>query len=211
MTKIILFGRPGSGSAVCEALLELTGTPYEMTVMNKRDDGSYPPELFVVNPLGQVPALYTQDGTLLTESGAIAIWIADIASQTQLAPAIRDPNRAKYLRVMFFMAANCYMSALRFYYPHRYSTDESHADAIRYKAREHMDREFAILTEILGANEFLVGDTLSAADIYLSMMISWEEDGATFAKQFPALAGLNGRVWGNESVAAVWQRNGFAQ
>lgn len=209
MSKIILFGRPGSGSAVCEALLDLTGTHYEMKVMNKRDNGTYPPELFAVNPLGQVPALYTQDGTLLTESGAIALWIADIAPLAQLAPAISDPKRATYLRVMFFMAANCYMSALRFYYPHRYSTDESHADAIRDKAREHMDREFAILTEILGTNEFLVGDKLSAADIYLSMMISWEEDAAHFAKQFPALTKLNRRVWGNKTVAAVWQRNGF--
>ncbi len=211
MSKLILFGRPGSGSAVCEALLEMTGTPYEITVMDKREDGSYPPELFAVNPLGQVPALITQDGTLLTESGAITMWIADGTPQTKLAPAIGDPKRAKYLRAMFFMAANCYMSALRFYYPHRYSTDESHAEAIRNKAREHMDREFAILTAILGTDDFLISDTISAADIYLSMMISWEEDSAHFASQFPALAKLNARVWDNKTVAAVWQRNGFVR
>lgn len=211
MTKIELFGRLGSGSAVCEALLDLAGSPYTMTIINKRDDGTYPPELFAINPLGQVPALLTENGTLMTESGAIALWIADLAERSKLAPAASDPTRAKYLRVMFFMAANCYMTALRFYYPHRYSTDESHSESIREKARTQMDHEFAILTEILGADDFLLGDTMSAADVYLSMLISWEEDGAHFASQYPALAHLNTRVWKNETVADVWLRNGYVQ
>jgi glutathione S-transferase len=211
MAKIELFGRLGSGSAVCEALLALVSMPYTMTIMNKREDGTYPPELFAVNPLGQVPALLTVDGTLMTESGAIALWIADLAAQSKLAPAASDPTRAKYLRVMFFMAANCYMTALRFYYPDRYSTDEDHADSIRAKARTHMDREFAILTEMLGADNFLLGDTMSAADVYLSMLISWEEDGAHFALQYPALAQLNTRVWKNKTVADVWLRNGYVE
>ncbi len=209
MSTIKLFGRPGSGSAVCEALFELCGTPYEHVHMNKRDDGTYPPELFKINPMGQVPAVVMDDGTLLTESGAIAVWIADATPQAKLAPALNDPKRAKYLRVMFFMAANCYMSALRFYYADRYSTNKDHADAIRDKAREHMDREFAILSDILGTNDFLLGDTLSAADIYLSMMISWEEDAERFAAQYPALDALNRRVWLNATVTEVWQRNGY--
>jgi glutathione S-transferase len=211
MNKIKLFGRPGSGSAVCEALFELCGIPYENIIMHKRDDGSFPEELHAVNPLGQVPAVITEDGTFMTESGAITVWIADAAPQAKLAPALDDAKRAHYLRVMFFMAANCYMSALRFYYPDRYSTNEAHADAICDKARAHMDREFLILSDLLGGQDFLLGDRMSAADIYLSMLISWEDDGARFAAQYPALEALNRRVWLNDTVAKVWQRNGYVK
>ena len=210
MAKAILFGRPGSGSAVCEALLELTGQPYDLKIMEKLANGSNSPEMIALNPLGQVPALRTEDGTLMTESAAIALWIADLAPQAKLAPLPGDPLRAKYLRAMIFMAANCYMTALRFYYSDRYSTDADHADAISEKALEHMHREWEILTDMLGENDFLLGKTISAADLYLSMLISWEEDAAKFAAMYPALARLNKRVWGNKTVAAIWQRHGYA-
>jgi glutathione S-transferase len=210
MNNIVLFARSGSGSAVCEALLELTGHPYELKAMNRLADGSNPPELMTINPLGQIPALVTPDGTLMTESAAIALWIADLSPEAALAPAANDPLRAKYLRVMLFMAANCYMTALRFYYPDRYSTDERHAAGIKDKAREHMHREFSILTDMLGSDDYLVGNTMSAADLYLSMLVCWEEDGTQFAKKYPALWQHTRRVCANTKVAAVWKSNGFA-
>jgi glutathione S-transferase len=209
MTKIVLFARMGSGSAVCEALLELTGQPYELKIMDKLADGATSPELMALNPLGQVPALRTSDGTLMTESAAIALLIADLAPEAKLAPAFDNPKRAKYLRLMLFMAANCYMTALRFYYSDRYSSDESHAEAVRDKAREHMHREFAILTDMLGSDDYLLGNEVSAADLYLSMLVSWEEDGAKFAAQYPALAKHNGRICSDKKIAAIWKRNGF--
>jgi glutathione S-transferase len=181
-----------------------------LKVMEKMTDGSNSPEMMALNPLGQVPALRTEDGTLMTESGAIALWIADLAPLAKLAPLPSDPMRAKYLRTMVFMAANCYMTALCFYYSDRYSTDANHADAIRDKAHERMHREWAILTDMLGNYDYLLGKAMSAADIYLSMLISWEEDGAKFAAKYPALANLNKRVWGNKTVAAIWKSNGYA-
>ncbi|MGL4488222.1 MAG: glutathione S-transferase family protein [Rhizobiaceae bacterium] len=210
MSGVVLFGRKGTGSAVCEALLELTGQAYELKNMEKLPDGSNSPEMIALNPLGQVPALRTADGYLMTESAAIALWIADLAPQSGLAPKMSDPQRAQYLRLMLFMAANSYMTALRFYYPDRFSTDASHANAIKAKADEHMHREWAILSDMLGSNDYLLGTNMSAADLYLSMMISWEEDGAAFAARYPALAKLNARVWSHDKVARIWARHGYA-
>jgi glutathione S-transferase len=210
MDKVVLFVRPNSGSAVCEALLALTGRSYELRVMDKLADGSNPPQLLSVNPLGQVPALQISDGTVITESAAIALWIADLCPEKKLAPAISDPLRAKYLCLMLFMATNCYMSALRYYFPYRYSTDISHADCIRDKGLEHMHREWVILTDMLGDNDYLLGTNMSAADIYLSMFISWEEDVEDFTKRYPALSGLNHRVLQNKTVYSIWKSNGFA-
>lgn len=210
LRDIVLYGRIGTGSAVCEALLQLGNIPYKLQIMSKLENGQNSPELLALNPLGQVPVLHTQDGILITEAAAIAIWIADLAKGTELAPPIEHPDRAKYLRLMLFMASNCYMTALRFYYADRYSSDASHANGIRTKAYEDMKREWAILSDILGENSYLLGSSLSAADVYLSMLISWEDDQVSFAKRYPRLAALNKLVVSEPIIAAVWKRNDFA-
>jgi glutathione S-transferase/GST-like protein len=177
--------------------------------MSKLVDGQNPPELLKLNPLGQVPALLSQDGILMTESAAISIWIADMARNRDLAPAIEHPNRAKYLRLMLFMASNCYMTALRYYYSDRYTHYVSHALGIQAKAREDMFREWTILSDILSEEPFLLGAKMSAADVYLSMIISWEEDADGFGVLFPNLAALNKRVVANQIIADVWKKNNF--
>ena len=207
--KIVLHGRQGTGSAVCEALLELAGIDFTLKQAAKRPDGSPPKDLLAVNPLGQVPALVTAKGIAMTESAAITLWIADLVPDKKLAPAISDPKRAEYLRWMVFMAANCYMTGLRFYYPDRYTTDPKHAAAVAAQAKHHADAEWAILTKALGSDDFLLGKKLCAADVYLAMLVSWEDDFAQFSKSFPKLASHSLRVAKNRKIAAVWKRHGF--
>jgi glutathione S-transferase len=48
-----------------------------------------------VNPLGYVPALLLDDGTLLTEGPAIVQWIADRVPSKRLAPANGTIERTK--------------------------------------------------------------------------------------------------------------------
>ena len=52
-----LYGRPGSGSVVVEAILEAVGAPYEVELVERSQDGRVPEKLARVNPLGQVPVL----------------------------------------------------------------------------------------------------------------------------------------------------------
>jgi glutathione S-transferase len=103
--------RAGSESAVVEALLEEAGTDYEVIAVER---GTAGPEGFSrISPLGQVPALVLPDGTAMTESAAIAIYLADLYPKIRLAPPHGSPQRATYLRWMIYLAANIYMSNLR--------------------------------------------------------------------------------------------------
>jgi glutathione S-transferase len=104
-----------------------------------------------------VPILQLSDDTLMTESAAMMIYVADLYPAAGLAPAAPAPERAAYLRWMLYFASAVYMADLRYFYPARYSTDAAHAEAIKQRASEHMDRDFAIFCRSLGAGTFCFG------------------------------------------------------
>ena len=87
-----------------------------------------------------------------------------------------SPLRARYLRWMLYFATAVYMADLRMYYPARHSTDAGHADAIKAKAIEDMERDYDIFAEALGEGPFILGPSMSAVDIYAAMLISWAPD-----------------------------------
>src|SRR5215813_1664189 len=64
----IVYGSPGSGSVPVEAALKLIGAPYEVIGETVLRDVARNPDVFKVNPPGQVPALVLPGGEVMTES-----------------------------------------------------------------------------------------------------------------------------------------------
>ncbi len=204
-----LYGRPGSGSGVVEAAIRLTGIECEIVDLPKWPDGEPPAELLAVNPLGQVPTLVLDNGTVLTESAAICVHLADLHPSAALSPALAAPERADFLRWMFYLSANVYMTLLRSYYPHRYTTDVAGAADVRDAANARVLVEWTVFAEALGDRPFILGETLSVVDIYAAMLISWMEDLDAFCTRFPNLRALYDRVANHAGVRDVWQRHGM--
>ena len=169
-----LYGRPGSGSAVCEALLILTGLPHELVDFGTWHRTAPPPELVAVSPLAQVPVLVLPDGQTMTESAAIALHLADLMPQAELAPGLSDPLRPKYLRWMLYLATQNYPTALRFYYPERYTDELAGADSVKNSAQSRSAIEWSIFTDALGEGPFMLGSKMSALDLYATMLASWD-------------------------------------
>mgnify|MGYP001617413196 FL=1 len=111
-----LYGRKSSGSFVVEAMLAETGRRYKVIDATPGADGKTHAGLLRLNPLGQVPTLVLPEKTVMTESAAMVIYLADRHPKAGLAPARKSKQRAAYLRWMAFMAANIYPSDLRLYY-----------------------------------------------------------------------------------------------
>src|SRR5262245_4079140 len=118
-----LFGRPGSGSLVCEVLLARSGAPHEIVDLEKAPDGSPTAQLRELNPLGQVPVLVLPDGRRMTESAAITQFLGARFPETGLAPAEADDDWPIYLRWLAYLATAIYMTELRLFYGPRYTTD----------------------------------------------------------------------------------------
>ncbi|HSM20450.1 MAG TPA: glutathione S-transferase family protein [Hyphomicrobiales bacterium] len=186
----VLHTEPESGGFAVHAALEAAGAEYRLVEVEGKSARQRTPEFLKLSPLGQVPVVELPDGTVMTESAAIVIHIADTLAPGKLAPDAASPDRPAFLRWLVFMAVNVYGANLRLYYPQRYSTDEAGAQAVKEAALAHMDAQFAIIEEAIGDHAFLISDSFSAADPYLLMLAHWHPDpGALFARH-PNLARL---------------------
>ena len=204
-----LFARPGAGSMAIEAMLAECGAAHTVEDVLRQANGSIPADFHRINPRGEVPTLILPDDTMMTESAAMMIYLGDRFPEAGLAPAPASPERARYLRWMIYLATTVYMSDLRMYYPARYSTDPSHAAAIKEKAIADMATDFEGLSEGIGQGPFILGSEFSAVDIYAAMLASWASDVKALFAKHPNIGTLYTLVAARPRIATVWARNGL--
>jgi glutathione S-transferase len=162
---ITLFHCPQSRSSGALTLLEELGAPHKLHVLNMKAGEQRRPEYLAVNPLGKVPAILHR-GELVTEQVAIFIYLADLFPAAGLAPAIGDIRRGAYLRWLVHYAS-CYEPALvdramqREPAPHAmspYGTFDTMLETVVHQIR---------------GQPYLLGDTISAADILWGNALNW--------------------------------------
>jgi glutathione S-transferase/GST-like protein len=203
-----IYARNTAGSMAPEAMLALCGVDYEVVVLERGADGSFAPFFHAINPRAEVPTLVLPDGSVMTESAAMMIHLADLHPETGLSPPVGSPLRARFLRWQIYLATTVYMSDLRMFYPQRYTVAAGEAAGIKARAEESIAREFEIYAEALGEGPFILGDRMSAADVYAAMLCSWMPDMAALFARNPALGRMYDAVLANTAVKAVWDRNG---
>jgi glutathione S-transferase len=204
-----LYARKGAGSAAVEALLALLGVSSDVIDVPKAESGAAPAWFLALNPRGEIPALQLPDGKVMTESAAMMIYLADAHGEAGLAPGLQTAERAQYLRWLVYMAAAAYTSDLRLFYPERYSTDPSHAAAIKAKASLDLAHDFEVFANEMGPGPFVLGDKMSAADLYVAMLLTWSDDVEALFAKHGKLKLLYDAVLGNAAVRKVWDRNGM--
>lgn len=179
----VLHTRPETGGFAVQAVLEAAGAEYRLVEVEGKSARHRTPEFLRISPLGQVPVIELPDGTVMTESAAILIHLADTLAPGRIAPDVASPERPGYLRWLVFMAVNLYGADLRLYYPERYTTEDSGARAVKQAALAHLDAQFALVDDAIGDRTFLVSDSFGAADPYLLMLAHWHPDpDALFAR-----------------------------
>ena len=146
--KFRLYGRKGSGSLAVQMVLEETGAAYELHWVESTPQALA--ALRRVNPAGKVPALVLPDGTAVSESAALLIYLSTAFPAARLAPAPGTSAHARYLQWMVYLSANVYESALRYFYADRYSSAGAQgAPAIKARALEEYTGHLEILAGTL--------------------------------------------------------------
>ena len=150
-TGYTLYGSRGSGSAAIEVALRCVGAPYRTVRASTWEPDSAQDELRRVNPLQQIPTLLLPDGSVLTESAAILMALADEFPDSGLMP-VAGPARAQSKRGLVFIAANCYSAISVGDYPERWTTarDEAAHEAVRQAARRQLHRHWEIFADQFG-------------------------------------------------------------
>jgi glutathione S-transferase len=99
---LTLFHAPRSRSTRMIWLLEELGADYEIRTVNiKRGDGSGAADPANPHPHKQVPAL-VHDGALITESGAVVLYLTDLFPASRIGRPPGDPQRGEYLTWLFY-------------------------------------------------------------------------------------------------------------
>jgi glutathione S-transferase len=191
---IILYHAPQSRSSATLTLLEELGAPYELHVLNMKAGEQRQKDYLAVNPLGKVPAIRHR-GALVTEQVAIFIYLADLFPEARLAPAIGDALRGPYLRWLVYYAA-CYEPAL---------VDRAmkrEPVSLAMSPYGDFDTMLGTVVERFANSPYLLGDTLSAADLLWGMALQW---GTMFklVPEIPAVVSYVARVTARRSFATV--------
>ena len=184
--------------------LRAAGVEYRIVRASTWEPGPALEELRRVNPLGQIPTLVEPDGAVLTESAAILIHLALAHPGAALLPA--DPSaRARALRGLVYIAANCYSAISVCDYPERWTTatDDEARERVRQAARANLHRSWEILADQYGDDPALVGDPPGALAFLTVVVSQWSGARDHLAQTRPSFRALIDRLEERPRLATV--------
>lgn len=205
-----LYWSSRSGSLAPLCLLIEADLPHDtVRVDTGQREHKAPAYLRDVHPLGTVPALRLPDGTVLIESAAMVLYLAELSPA--LAPPPRTTDRALFLQWITYSAATLYTTCMRIYHTENFVPDEAARDGVRRAAINALDRCWKVVEATLdGGRPYLFAETASAADIYLAMLASWHPDPERFGAAYPKVDRLRTEVWDLPSMRRALTFHGLA-
>ena len=162
-------------------LLNKLGLSYERVELDILKGETRTDAFLARNPNGRVPALELDDGTILPESNAILVYLADgsrFLPQNRLA-------RAQCLQWMFFEQYNHEPSIAVARYILRHTPEDSPRWAELPTLAEKGNAALAVMERHLESRRFFVGEQLSIADIALYAYTHVAEQGGFGLSGYP--------------------------
>ncbi len=163
---LTLHHAPRSRSSRIVWLLEELGATYQIQYTNiPRMDGSGASDPRNPHPDKKVPALL-HDGTLITESVAIILYLTDLFPKAGIGPQVGDPLRGAYLTWLAYYAGviepvlNVEFAGLT----------ENAGMQRAFTSRKAVDGR---ILAALQAGPYILGERFSGADILIASMGQW--------------------------------------
>jgi glutathione S-transferase len=153
---ITLFHRPKTRSSRFIFLLEELEAPYEIRVVTTRtrDGGAIDPAN--PHPHGKVPAI-SDDGAIVFESPAIAIYLTDKFPKNRLGPLVGERDRGSYLSWLCY-----YTGVLEPAFMSKFMNVEVPRGTAGWVA---VDEAMPAIIKLLASGPYILGERFSAADV----------------------------------------------
>jgi glutathione S-transferase len=161
--NLVFYHAPNSRSAGARILLEELGAPYTLHPLSLKAGDQRKDAYLAVNPLGKVPTI-VHDGALITEQGAIYIYLADLFPEAGLAPAIGDPLRGPYLRWLVYYGSSFEPAVIDRSLKHEPGPQSPYGS---------FDAMLGVIVDALRKGPYLLGDRFSAADVLWGTALRW--------------------------------------
>src|SRR6185295_12045198 len=178
-----LYFFPGACSLSCNIALREAGFTFEMEkVDGKTKKTASGADYLAINPKGYVPTLVLDNGQKLTEAGVILQYIADQKPAAKLAPAPGTPERYRMMEWLNFVATEIHKN-----HGPLFKFAEKLPDASKQVFKDEIATRFDWLAKELDGKQYLGGDTMSVADIYLFTVLNWPRYVGIDIAKWPAL------------------------
>jgi glutathione S-transferase len=180
-------------------LLEEIGEPYELVMRNYRADGGLDESYRAIHPHKKVPAL-VHDGTTVTESAAICLYLADAFPQAGLGAPIGDPKRGPLLTWLAYYAGviePAFMAQVM-----KWTYDPQMAGWGRFEDVVHT------LHNALSASPYVLGERFSVADVLVFSFVQMGTQGARILPAQPPFTDYVARLIARPAYQRALARDG---
>lgn len=204
-----LYHSPSTASMAPHILLRELGVPHRLALTDTEAGAQRQPEYLRLNPHARVPTLVDGD-TVIYESTAIGLYLCERHPEAGLAPAIGSPLRGDFLKWMIYLTNTVQAELMLYFYTERY-VPPAQADALKATAVERAAGMFARIDAHLADRPYLLGEAISAADIYLFMVSRWTRNTTRKARDLPHLGALLARVMARPQVREAYAIEGIVE
>jgi len=164
--ELVFYTHPQSRGRIVRWMLEEVGQPYRTELLEYGTTMKGPAYL-AINPMGKVPAIRHGD-MVVTEAAAICAYLADAFPEARLAPPPGDRLRGPYYRWLFYGAgpleAAWTNKAMGFVVP---------PERERMAGYGRFETVVDVLEQAVSRSEYVVGDSFTAADVYIGTGIGF--------------------------------------
>jgi glutathione S-transferase len=196
-----LYYLPGASSLFPHIVLVEAGLSFDAVKVDehtKAIDGGG--DYRSVNPLGYVPALLLDDGTVLTEAASIAQYVCDLVPAKKLAPPNGTLERVKLQSWLNFISSEMQLGCFCPLFDQQIPTD------VKAIFLRRLDSCLAHLEGQLVDNTYLLGNDFSIADVYLFVVSNWARSVSLDLSPYPRILALRKRVGQRPGVQAAMRK-----
>lgn len=192
---------PKSISVATGLLLEEAGLDYDPVLLDFSQNEQTSLDYRKINPKGRVPALVTDQG-ILTETGAIAEYIAGQAPGMELVP--RDAWQAAQMRaICYYLASTFHVNHAHRRRGYRWASEEDSFRDMSANVPRTMAESCAYIEETCALDPFVMGQNLTIADPWLFTICLWLESDEVDINRYPRLASHFKKIASRPSVEAI--------
>ena len=198
-----LFYAPGVCSLSPHIVLEEAGVPHSLVktdIRAKTIEGGA--DYKTTNPLGYVPALELDDGTILTEGPAIVQYIAAKAPGKNLAPAVGSVAHFQMLSWLNFISSELHKGFSPLFNP-------AMPDEAKAIARERLLSRLAHVETHMTGKEYILGASFTLPDAYLFTVLRWTVPLKIDLAPYPNLQAFQKRMEARPAVRAAMRAEGL--
>lgn len=205
MNQALVLGTKGCGSAIAEIFLKLGEIRYDRDEVDYGQAGPGRDRLLDLNPLAQVPTILLANGTILTETLAVAHYVNRLKPQLGLVPKDIE-DFVFFERWSVFIVSALYPTFTYGDEPTKWVVNEDCGQLLRHSTDEHRKKLWMIL-EAQTRGPYFIGAAMTAIDIYFAVMANWRPGKEWIRQHCPKVNLIADIISQRPEIADVWDYN----